>query len=89
MTGLNAFPSAVDYNAAGMVLASASGLDPHISPENAALQVLRISNNRKIPEDQIKELINKNTDYEFIGLWGQNGVNVLKLNIALDKISGK
>ena len=40
---------------------------------------------RNIPETKLKKLVNKNTDPDFIGIWGQRGVNVLKLNIALDK----
>ena len=70
---------------ADMVLTSASGLDPHISLQNAELQIPRISKIRNVSETKIKELITKNTDPDFIGIWGQKGVNVLKLNIALDK----
>lgn len=70
---------------ADMVLTSASGLDPHISLKNAEFQTPRIAKIRNIPESKIKELIRKNTNRDFIGIWGQNGVNVLKLNIALDK----
>ena len=70
---------------ADMVLTSASGLDPHISLENAQLQIPRIAKLRKLDETKLKELVNKNTDSDFIGIWGQQGVNVLKLNIALDK----
>lgn len=70
---------------ADMVLASASGLDPHISLENAQLQIPRIAKIRNISDAKLKELVNKNTDPDFIGIWGQQGVNVLKLNIALDK----
>jgi len=70
---------------ADMVLTSASGLDPHISLENAQLQISRIAKIRNISEEKIKELISENTDPDFIGIWGQQGVNVLKLNIAIDK----
>lgn len=72
---------------ADAVLASASGLDPHISLENAQLQIPRIAKIRNMPETEIKELVNENTDRNFIGIWGQDGVNVLKLNIALDKVN--
>ena len=72
---------------ADMVLSSASGLDPHISIQNALLQVSRIAKIRNLPETKLKELIKKSTDHDYIGLWGQSGVNVLKLNIALDKQS--
>jgi potassium-transporting ATPase KdpC subunit len=76
---------------ADAVLASASGLDPHISLENAQLQAKRIAKIRKISEEKINKLISQNTDSNFLGLWGQDGVNVLKLNITLDKtwIKGK
>lgn len=70
---------------ADMVLTSASGLDPHISIENANLQAKRVAKIRNISEAQIKKLIEENTDHELLGIWGQDGVNVLKLNIALDK----
>ena len=70
---------------ADMVLTSASGLDPHISVENAKLQIARISKIRNISKTKLQELVNKNTDPDFIGIWGQQSVNVLRLNIALDK----
>jgi K+-transporting ATPase ATPase C chain len=70
---------------ADMLLASASGLDPHISVENALIQVNRVSKFRKIPVPELKQLIDKNTDKDFIGLWGRPGVNVLKLNINMDE----
>lgn len=67
------------------VLTSASGLDPHISSENSKLQVKRVAKIRNISETQMQKLIEENTDHELLGIWGQEGVNVLKLNIALDK----
>lgn len=70
---------------ADMVLTSASGLDPHISLANAQLQIPRIAKARNISKIEIKKLVDKNTDPDFIGIWGQQGVNVLKLNIALNK----
>jgi len=72
-----------------MVLTSASGLDPHISLENAEFQTHRIAKIRGVSETEIKKLVSKNTDHDFIGIWGQDGVNVLKLNIALDKKNNK
>jgi len=69
---------------ADMVLTSASGLDPHISLQNAFLQVSRVAKERNLSETKLKELIKKSTDQDFIGIWGQSGVNVLKLNLALD-----
>lgn len=72
---------------ADMVLASGSGLDPHISVYNAVLQVPRIALSRGLSEEIIKEYIYKNIDPDFLGIWGSQGVNVLKLNIALDNLS--
>lgn len=69
------------------VLTSASGLDPHISIENARLQAKRVAKVRGLQISKLDELISNNTDSEFLGVWGQEGVNVLKLNIALDKVS--
>lgn len=70
---------------ADIVLQSASGLDPHISINNALLQIHRVAKIRNISEDEIKKLINDSTDANFLGIWGQHGVNVLKLNLALDR----
>jgi K+-transporting ATPase ATPase C chain len=72
---------------ADMVLSSASGLDPHISSENALLQASRISKLRGISLAGIKKLIKQNTDPDFIGLWGCAGINVLTLNIGLDELA--
>lgn len=74
---------------ADMVLSSASGLDPHISLENALLQAERVSKIRGIPVIILKGMINTNIDHDFVGIWGQPGVNVLKLNIALDEYIAK
>ena len=74
---------------ADMVLTSASGLDPHISIENAMLQAARVSKLNNISQTKVKDLITKNTDPDFMGLWGQPGVNVLKLNLDLNNFSRK
>lgn len=71
---------------ADMVLASASGLDPYISIENAKIQAKRVAKTRGISEEKVSELITQNKASNFLGIWGQEGVNVLKLNIALDKL---
>ncbi|MEO6720475.1 MAG: K(+)-transporting ATPase subunit C [Ferruginibacter sp.] len=68
---------------AEMVTASGSGLDPDISPQSAQIQVARISRTRNIPVDKLVELINNQTEKP---LFGPAHVNVLKLNISLDKI---
>jgi potassium-transporting ATPase KdpC subunit len=67
------------------VTASGSGLDPHISPANAALQINRVATARKISPDKIKALVDKFTDGPDLGILGDPGVNVLRLNIALDQ----
>lgn len=66
------------------VTRSASGLDPHISVANAEIQAPRVAGARHIPVDDVKKLIAANTDERFLGIFGDPGVNVLKLNLALD-----
>ena len=70
---------------ADAVTASGSGLDPHISPANAALQAQRVADARKLSKEKVLELISQNTDRPNLGILGDAGVNVLMLNIALDK----
>lgn len=67
------------------VTRSASGLDPHISLANAQIQAKRVALARKISEDDVKKAIQENTDPAFAGVFGEPGVNVLKVNLALDK----
>ncbi|MDX6622609.1 MAG: potassium-transporting ATPase KdpC subunit, partial [Solirubrobacterales bacterium] len=66
------------------VTTSASGVDPHISEANARIQAHRIANVRGMPLERVENLIEDNTDGRFI-VFGEPGVNVLKLNIALDE----
>jgi len=73
---------------ADAVTRSASGIDPEISPENADLQATRVATARKVSVDVVKKLIDENTTQRFLGVFGDPAVNVLKLNLALDK-SGK
>jgi len=74
---------------ADMVLTSASGLDPHISMENALLQSPRVAMARHMLPETINQIIMENIDPDFIGIWGKAGVNVLELNLALDKLQKK
>lgn len=72
---------------ADAVTASGSGLDPHISPANAALQTARVAKARALSPEKVKELIAANTDKADLGLLGEAGVNVLKLNLGLDSLT--
>ena len=72
---------------ADAVTASGSGLDPHISPENAKLQTTRVAKARNLPVEKVRELIEANTDMPDLGIFGDTGVNVLKLNLALDSLA--
>jgi K+-transporting ATPase ATPase C chain len=70
---------------ADAVTASGSGLDPHISAKNAELQAVRVAKERNLGLDAVKAEIARATDGRSLGFLGEPGVNVLKLNIALDE----
>jgi K+-transporting ATPase ATPase C chain len=69
---------------ADAVTASASGLDPHISIKNALLQLPRVAKARAMSEDDLKKLVDQYTDGRDLGILGEPGVNIVKLNLALD-----
>ena len=71
---------------ADAVTASGSGLDPHISLQNADLQAERVAKARGLSIEKVRELIQQNTDPADFGILGDPGVNVLRLNLALDAI---
>jgi K+-transporting ATPase ATPase C chain len=69
---------------ADAVEASGSGLDPHISIKNALLQLPRVAQARSMSEDDLKKLVDQYTDGRDLGILGEPGVNIVKLNLALD-----
>lgn len=72
-----------------LVTASASGLDPHISPAAAEYQVSRIARGRGLSADKVRELVARHTADRTFGVLGERRVNVLQLNLALDDVSRK
>jgi potassium-transporting ATPase KdpC subunit len=81
--GLTAAEAPIDA-----VTSSGSGVDPEISVANADIQAHRIATVRRLPLSQVMKLIKDNTDTRFAGLLGEPGVNVLDLNLELDRVTG-
>ena len=79
-------PSAPLPVPADLVTASASGLDPDISPMAARYQIHRIAAARRVPEERLEELVARHTEGRQWGLFGEPRINVLELNVALDAL---
>ncbi len=71
---------------ADLVTASGGGLDPHISPQAAFIQIPRISNERNIDRKTLQKLVEDHIESPFLGMFGPERVNVLKVNLALDEL---
>ena len=74
---------------ADLITSSASGLDPHISPAGAAFQIPRVARERRMSEDEVRNVVRRHTEGRQFGVLGEARINVLELNLALDEGSKK
>lgn len=74
---------------ADFLTASGSGLDPHISPESAEIQVPIVAKASGLSEDEVRDIVKDNTDHKILGIFGEEKVNVLKCNIAIAEATGE
>ncbi|MGN8585616.1 UNVERIFIED_CONTAM: potassium-transporting ATPase subunit C [Campylobacter jejuni] len=79
----------LDENPLDLLSASGSGLDPHISLQAALVQIPRISQSSKITKEELEKIIQENTESKFLGIFGEEKVNVLAVNIAIAKAMKK